>query len=63
MKFEKKIGDRICLTDFPTYGDNSRVHLAIRDGWNDSCGWQVNQLSIEEVHDLHYALSRLLQRS
>lgn len=60
MSFKKQIGERIVVTDFPTYGDSSRVHIAIREGWNDSCAWKVNQLGLEEARDLHYALGRLI---
>lgn len=60
MKFKKQIGERVVLTDFPEYGNNNRIHLTIRQGWNDSCQWNANSLSLEEAHDLHYALGRLL---
>lgn len=60
MRFKKQIGERVVLTDFPEYGDNSRVNLTVREGWNDSCPWKVNSLSLEEAHDLHYALGRLI---
>jgi hypothetical protein len=60
MQFKKQIGDRIALTDFPEYGDASRVHITIRNGWNASCDWKVNEIGLEEARDLHYALGRLI---
>lgn len=60
MSFEKKIGNRIVVTDFPGYGENSRVHVTIREGWSETCRWNANKLSLEEVSDLYYALGRLL---
>lgn len=60
MRFKKQLGERIVLTDFPEYGDNSRIHLTIREGWNDACAWKVNEIGLEEARDLHYALGRLI---
>lgn len=37
--------------------------LKIVDGWNDSCPTLNNRLSVDELRDLQYLISRALKRA
>ena len=56
IMFQKKVGDRIIIDDDGVSG----IRLRIRDGWNDSCDWHTNRLSIEELRDLQYVIGRVI---
>lgn len=34
--------------------------LSVRDGYNDSCRWVENRLSVEELRDLRYMVDRAI---
>lgn len=57
--YEQHCG-RLVVKHNPTYGNNEVVTVACRDGWNDSCRMLVHLMSIEEAHDLHYLLGRMI---
>lgn len=54
----KKIGDRITVEVNHRGADT--ICLSILDGWNDHCPVKDFRLSLEEAHDLRYALTRAL---
>lgn len=57
--FEKDAG-RLRLTYRRDFGESMAVGVWCRAGWNDACEYRENRMSIEEAHDLHYMLGRLI---
>lgn len=59
----KKIGRlRLFVNDEgmrdPNYGHGARIECP--EGWNDSCPIQAHTVSVEELRDLNYLITRAL---
>lgn len=54
----KKIGRIELRVGLP--GDGSQTVLLIPSGWNDSSELVSNELTIEELRDIHYMIGRAL---
>lgn len=63
QSYDGAAGDRIKLVVRPEYGSAHAVSLKIRDGWNESCSWKENTLSLEELHDLRHLVNRAIAAS
>lgn len=60
MKHYTKDMGRILVNYQEARGEYNAVELCIRDGWNETCQFNRNLLSVEEVRDLRYLLCRVI---
>lgn len=60
MKHYTRDMGRILINYQEARGDTRSVEVCIRDGWNASCPFNQNILSVEEARDLHYLLGRVI---
>lgn len=65
--YRKKIGERVeLIVNENGYSDHSYAHgaqLNIRGGWNESCEVWGNTLSVDELKDIHYLITRALEQT
>ena len=64
MSFRMTINDRLILeVDRDGLMQHTYSHggsLKIRDGFNDSCQWVANKISVNELRDLRYMIDRAI---
>ena len=60
MKHYTKDMGRILVNYQDARGIDHAVEVCIRDGWNNSCPFNRNVLSVEEARDLRYLLDRII---
>lgn len=60
MKHYTKGTGRIIVDYQEARSEGTAVEVSIRDGWNVSCAFLCNRLSVEEARDLRYLLGRVI---